>query len=139
LVFGSTCIDVRQAGNEVIVGYVRGGALHRAAAKHAVLACFQMMIPYILPDLPEKQREALALNVKAPLVCTNVLVRNWQPWINLGIHDIYAPMSFFDRVALDFPVSLGGYRHAPDPAEPIMLHLVHVPGAPAGQHSMTRM
>jgi spermidine dehydrogenase len=126
----STCIDVRQAGNEVIVDYVRAGALHRAAAKHVVLACFHMMIPHILPDLPEKQREALALNVKAPLVYTNVLVRNWWPWINLGIHDIHAPMSFFDRVALDFPVSLGGYRHARDPADPILLHLVHVPVAP---------
>jgi spermidine dehydrogenase len=126
----STCIDVRQAGNEVIVGYVRAGGLHRAAAKHVVLACFHMMIPHIVPDLPEKQREALALNVKAPLVYTNVLVRNWRPWINLAIHDIRAPMSFFNRVALDFPVSLGGYRHARDPAEPMLLHLEHVPGAP---------
>jgi spermidine dehydrogenase len=33
-------------------------------------------------------------------------------------------------VALDFPVSLGGYRHPRDPSEPILLHLVHVPGAP---------
>jgi spermidine dehydrogenase len=94
-------------------------------------AClFSHMIPHIVPDLPEKQREALALNVKAPLVYTNVLVRNWRPWINLGIHEIRAPMSFFERVALDFPVSLGGYRHARDPAEPMLLHIEHVPGAP---------
>ena len=39
-------------------------------------------------------------------------------------------MSFHSRVALDFPVSLGGYRHPRDPAEPMVLHLVHVPGAP---------
>ena len=31
---------------------------------------------------------------------------------------------------LDFPVSLGGYRHPRDPSEPMLLHLVHVPGAP---------
>ena len=31
---------------------------------------------------------------------------------------------------LDFPVSLGGYRHPRDPSEPMCLHLVHVPGAP---------
>jgi spermidine dehydrogenase len=67
--------------------------------------------------LPEKHREALALNVKAPLVYTNVLVRNWRAWINLGMHDIHAPMSFFSRIALDFPVSLEGYRHARDPAD----------------------
>jgi hypothetical protein len=39
-------------------------------------------------------------------------------------------MSFHNRVSLDFPVSLGGYRHSRDPGEPMVLHLVHVPGAP---------
>jgi spermidine dehydrogenase len=89
-----------------------------------------MMIPHLMPDLPATQREALARNVKTPLVYTNVLVRNWRPWVALKVHDISAPMSFHSRVKLDFPVSLGGYRHARDPGEPICLHLVHVPGAP---------
>jgi spermidine dehydrogenase len=89
-----------------------------------------MMIPHIVPDLPQPQREALAQNVKTPLVYTNVLVRNWHPWIRLKVHDISAPMSFHSKVALDFPVSLGGYKHVRDPAEPMVLHLVHVPGAP---------
>jgi spermidine dehydrogenase len=126
----STCVDVRQAGDKVLVGYVRAGTAHRLAAKHIVLACFHMMIPHMAPDLPESQRRALAQNVKAPLVYTNVLVRNWHPWVKLKVHDISAPMSFHSRVALDFPVSLGGYRHPRDPSEPILLHLVHVPGAP---------
>ena len=126
----STCVDVREAGDKVLVGYVRAGAAHRIAAKQVVLACFHMMIPHIVPDLPQPQRAALAQNVKAPLVYTNVLVRHWRPWIELKVHDIVAPMSFHSRVALDFPVSLGGYRHARDPAEPILLHLEHVPGAP---------
>ena len=112
------------------MGYARAGAVHRVAAKHAVLACFHMVIPHILPDLPQRQREALAQNVKTPLVYTNVLARNWQPWVRLKVHDISAPMSFHHRVALDFPVSLGGYRHSRDPNEPVLLHLVHVPGAP---------
>jgi spermidine dehydrogenase len=38
-------------------------------------------------------------------------------------------MGFFSHIALDFPVDLGGYRHPRDPAEPIVLHLVHVPGS----------
>jgi spermidine dehydrogenase len=126
----STCVDVRNAGGAVHVGYVRAGALRRVEAKHVVLACFHMVIPHIMPELPQRQREALALNVKTPLVYTNVLVRDWRPWLTLGVHDISAPMSFHSRVKLDFPVSLGGYRHARDPSEPICLHLVHVPGAP---------
>jgi spermidine dehydrogenase len=123
----STCLDVRNAGERVLVGYAMS---YRVEAKHAVLACFHMTIPYIMPDLAAPQREALARNVKTPLVYTNVLVRDWQPWVRLGVHDISAPMSFHSRVKLDFPVSLGGYQHPRDPSGPICLHLVHVPGAP---------
>jgi spermidine dehydrogenase len=126
----STCVDVRNADGEVLVGYVRDGKLYRVAARHAVLACFHMMIPHLMPELSAAQREALAQNVKTPIVYTNVLVRNWRPWVALKISDITAPMSFHSRVALDFPVSLGGYHHPRDPGEPMCLHLVHVAGAP---------
>jgi spermidine dehydrogenase len=126
----STVVDVRQGDEAVSVGYVGGGTSHRVTAKHVVLACFHMMIPYLMPQLPQAQREALALNVKTPLVYTNVVTRNWQPWLALKVADIAAPMSFFNHVALDFPVDLGGYRHPRDPAEPMVLHLEHVPGAP---------
>jgi spermidine dehydrogenase len=126
----STVVDVGQRGEAVSVGYVRDSKPHRVTAKHVVLACFHMMIPYLMPQLPQAQREALTLNVKTPLVYTNVVTRNWQPWLALKVSDIAAPMSFFNHVALDFPVDLGGYRHPRDPAEPIVLHLEHVPGAP---------
>jgi spermidine dehydrogenase len=126
----STAIDVRQRGEAVSIGYVNAGTPHRVMAKHAVLACFHMMIPYLMPELPQAQREALALNVKTPLVYTNVVVRNWRAWLALKISDIVAPMGFFSHAALDFPVDLGTYRHPRDPAEPIVLHLEHVPGAP---------
>ena len=126
----STCVHVSNAGDRVHVAYVRRGALHRIETRHAVLACFNMIIPYIMPELPPSQRAALAQNVKIPLVYTNVLVRNWQPWASLGVHDISAPMSFHSRVKLDFPVTLGGYHHPRDPAGPILLHLVHVPSHP---------
>jgi spermidine dehydrogenase len=126
----STCVDVRNADGEVSVGYVRDGKLHRVAARHAVLACFHMMIPHLMPELTAGQRDALAQNVKTPIVYTNVLVRNWRPWAELKVSEISAPMSFHSRVTLDFPVSLGGYRHPRDPGEPMVLHLVHVAGAP---------
>jgi spermidine dehydrogenase len=126
----STCVDVRNTPEGVLVGYVRAGVPHRVEAKHAVLACFHMVIPHIMPELPTAQREALARNVKTPLVYTNVLVRDWRPWVRLGVHDIAAPMSFHCRAKLDFPISLGGYHHPRDSSEPMCLHLVHVPGAP---------
>jgi spermidine dehydrogenase len=125
----STCVDVRNTPEGALISYVRAGVPHRVEAKHAVLACFHMVIPHIMPELPTAQRAALARNVKTPLVYTNVLVRDWRPWARLGVHDISAPMSFHSRAKLDFPVSLGGYHHTRDPSEPICLHLVHVPGA----------
>jgi spermidine dehydrogenase len=126
----STVIDVHHANDKVSVGYVRACVPHRVTAKHAVLACFHMMIPYIMPELPQEQREALAQNVKTPIVYTNVLTRNWQPWLALKVSDISAPMCFFSHVALDFPVNLGGYCHPREPIDPMVLHLAHVAGAP---------
>ena len=126
----STCLDVRNAGDEVLVGYVRGGTLRRVAGQHVVLACFHTAIPHIMPELPEQQRAALAKNVKAPIVYTNVIVRNWRAFANLKVSGIAAPASFHHQVSLDFPVSMGDYAHTRDPDQPICLHLVHVPGAP---------
>jgi spermidine dehydrogenase len=126
----STCVQVRNAGAGVELAYMRAGELHRVAGKHAVLACFHMVIPYIMPELPRPQREALAQNIKAPLVYSNVLVRNWRPWVKLGVHEISAPMSTHSLIKLDYPVNLGGYRHPRDPSEPMLIHMSYVPVAP---------
>src|SRR5262249_10855044 len=49
----STCVDVQEDNGKVRIGYVRDGTAHRIEAKHAVLACFHMMIPSIMPRLPQ--------------------------------------------------------------------------------------
>ena len=126
----ATAVNVRQAGDKVLVAYVRRGALRQVSARHVVLACFHMMIPHLMPQLPAPQRAALAQNVKTPIVYTNVLIRDWQAFANLKVSAIFAPMSFHHLVSLDFPVGLGGYVHPRDPSEPMVLHLAHVPGAP---------
>ena len=117
----STCIDVRNVGDEVhrrLCPRRRDCIAWRQSTRCSPASTWS--IPHIMPELPAAQREALAQNVKTPIVYTNVLVRDWRPWVRLGVHDISAPMSFHSRVKLDFPVSLGGYRHPRDPAEPIV-------------------
>jgi spermidine dehydrogenase len=86
-----------------------------------------MMVPAIMPEIADAQAAALSGNVKAPIVYVNVAVRNWHPWVRLGVHEITNPMGFFSRLKLDYPVSLGDYRCARTPDEPMVLHLVHVP------------
>jgi spermidine dehydrogenase len=134
----STCIHVHDTSNGVEIAYVTAGKVHRVAGRHAVLAGFNMMIPYIMPELPETQRQALAQNVKAPLVYTNVLIRNWRAWHELKVASIAAPMSYHSVVKLDYPVSLGSYRFPRDPSEPMILHLVHVPTAPGQGDARTQ-
>jgi spermidine dehydrogenase len=91
------------------------------------MAGYQMMVPYVMRELPKRQRDAMAQNVKAPLAYVKVAVRNWKPWVAQRVHEISNPMGFYSRLKLDYPVSLGDYRFARTPDEPMALHLVHVP------------
>ena len=59
----STAVRVRHVGNgnssrEVEVTYVRSGQARRVRGRSCVLACYNAMIPYLCPELPEAQREA---------------------------------------------------------------------------------
>ena len=128
----STVVHVRNTGDGVDLGYVRAGELHRVRAKRCVLAGYNMMIPRFMPELPDGQRHALSENVKAPLAYVKVAVRDWHPWVRLGVHEITNPMGFFSRLKLDYPVSLGTYRFPRTPDEPMLLHLVHVPAQAGG-------
>jgi spermidine dehydrogenase len=118
------------ASKEVQVRYVRGGKVHAVTGKNCVLACYNVMIPYICPDLPEKQKEALSYLVKTPLVYTHVALRNWTAFAKLNIHHIVAPGGYHTYTALDFPVSLGQYHFPSNPEEPIVLFMLRTPCKP---------
>ncbi|MNS15485.1 protoporphyrinogen oxidase [compost metagenome] len=126
----STAVSVRNVGSGVNVGYSRGGQLSQVRGKHCIMACYNMIIPYLLRDLPPEQSHALSQNVKFPLVYTKVVIRNWQSFQKLGVHEIYAVTQPYSRIKLDYPVSMGGYNHPKDPTQPIGLHMVYVPTSP---------
>ena len=89
----STVLNVRHDGDpvhakEVVVSYSRFGKMYDVRAKSCIMACWNMFIPYLIPDIPAKQKEALAYGVKGPLVYTSVAVKNWQAWHKLGINSI---------------------------------------------------
>src|SRR3984885_12155425 len=95
----STVVQVRHNGSpesakEVAVGYVRGGKLQSVQASACVLAGYNMMIPYLCPELTQKQQDALHSLVKTPLVYTHVAIRNWSAFKSLGIHQVVAPAGY---------------------------------------------
>jgi spermidine dehydrogenase len=128
----STVVHVQHTNEkkEVQVEYVRGGKLQTVAAKNCVLACYNGMIPYLCPELPEKQKEALSYLVKMPLVYTHVALRNWTSFAKLNAHHIVAPGGYHTYTALDFPVSLGQYRFPGNPEEPAVLFMLRTPCKP---------
>jgi spermidine dehydrogenase len=144
----STVVRVRNvesanAAHEVEVTYACGERVFSLRAGACVLACWNMTIPYLCPDLPEKQKEALHYLVKVPLVYTSVGLRNWTSFQKLGVSNIHAPGAYWNSVNLNWPVNIGDYRSPRSPEEPILLHMSRTPckpGLPAReQHKAGRM
>jgi len=131
----STAVRVVHAGEpagskSVSITYSRGGKLYTVTGAKCILACWNFVIPFICPTLPDKQKEALSYEAKVPIVYTNVAVRNWQAFIKLGAHSIYAPGSYHSYVGLDQPVSIGDYRCSESPDEPVVIHMMRTPCSP---------
>src|SRR5467141_5040220 len=111
----STVVHVQHDGpadaaKNVRVTYVRGGKMHSVQGNNCVLACYNGMIPYICPELSEKQKEALSYLVKAPLVYTHVALRNWTAFAKLNVHQIVAPGGYHTYNPLDFTVTHAQYQ-----------------------------
>jgi spermidine dehydrogenase len=116
-----------QSAESVWVSYVQNQKTYRVKASACVLACNNSIIPYLCPELPTQQKEALSNQVKQPMLFTNVLLRNWRPWKKLGIGAVNSPGSYHTWAHIDFPVSLGDYNFSTDPDEPVIVRLDRYP------------
>lgn len=125
----ATALNVQDVKNGVNLSYASGvdKKIHKVFAKKVIMANYNSMIPYTAPDMPQDQKTALAQCVKTSLIHTKVILRNWEPFIKLGVHEVYSPRSFYARTKLDYPVDIGGYKHPRDPKKPICLHMVSAP------------
>ena len=128
----STAVRVRHTGNadtnllapdlrETEVTYLRGGKAYRARGQGCVLACYNAMIPYLCPELPAKQKEALHLSSRAINMRTNVLIRDWKAFQKLGVSNVACPGSFYGGVSLGSPRSFGALTPPRTPDEPIII------------------
>jgi spermidine dehydrogenase len=125
----STVVHAANAKNSdgVVVTYVRGGKAYAVKSAACILACWNMVIPYLCPDMPDAQKTALAYNVKVPLVYTNVQLKNWKAFEKLKVHSVHCPGAFFSGVEMDFPVSMGGYKFTQTSDQSCLLHMQYVP------------
>ena len=133
---GSTVVRVQHDGGDaerarsVRVAYLRGGRMRAVRAANVVLACNNALIPALMPELPAKQKEALAYPVKVPMMYTNVLIRRWTPFAKLGVSNVNSPCMLHTGTSLDPGSTVGGYRGVTTPEEPIVVHMTSNPNKP---------
>jgi spermidine dehydrogenase len=112
------------------VVYASGDKLYRVRGGNVILACFNNIIRFIVPDLPEAQKQALSYASKVPMQYTNVFLRNWKAFKTLGIQRVSLPTGYNPGFNLDSPVSMGDYAFAQSPDDPIVVHLSRNPNKP---------
>ena len=143
----STAVRVRHVGDGaqkvVEITYSRNGKLKMVRARHCVLACWNAVIPYICPELPQPQKDALLSATKVPLLYTNVVIRNWSAFQKLGFAQIEAPGSYHTSMGLDMPLNLGSYHSARTADEPVVVTMSKTPCSPGlsarDQHKAGRL
>ena len=131
----STAVRARNLGDPasptgVEITYSRGGQLNSVRARSCVLACYIVMVPYLCPELPEKQKAAIKYLVKTPLVYSNVALKNWTSLKALGISSVYSPGSYHSSLFLNPVVDIGDYRSPRSPSEPVLIQMIRTPCQP---------
>jgi spermidine dehydrogenase len=131
----STAVGVRHVGDpasakEVEVTYGRENKAYTVRGKGVVLACWNMVIPYLCEELSAKQKTALRYGVKVPLVYTVIAIKNWTSFHKLGIRGVSCPGMYHSSVNLDQPVNIGDYKCSHSPDEPILVRMLRTPCQP---------
>ena len=122
----------RRTPKGVEIAYARLGKVFRVRAANCILASWNMMIPYLCPDMPAKQKKSLHYLVKIP----SGVHQLWRCAISRRSEEARRCRRSMPRVAitprctLNRVVDIGGYRSVRSPADPVLLRMVRVPCAP---------
>lgn len=129
----SLVVRARTNGSEIDIAYTPSwgsGFVYKVRAKHCVLACWNMIIPWLVPELPDKQKAALRGLVKTPLVYTSVALRNWRPFRELGVKRVILPGGFYSSFNLNPSVNIDGYRSVGSPDDPVLIRMMRACARP---------
>lgn len=131
----STVVNVKHGGGpsnsgDVYVNYINDNKSYQIKGKGVVMACYNMIIPHIVPDLPKEQAAALSQTMRLPLHYTTVGLKNWRALKEMEIGVAMSPGNMHQVVLMDFPVSMGGYKYTKSPDDPCTILMV---GCPFGE------
>jgi spermidine dehydrogenase len=107
--------------SETEITYIRDNRLQTVRGKNVVLACMNNIIPYLLPELPQEQKDALFDAVRSPNLVTNVMFRNWRAFEQAGVSSFTFPKMFYARMSLSEQRYFGNYVPSESPDEPIIV------------------
>jgi spermidine dehydrogenase len=125
-----------ETAKTVRIAYMNDDKVRAVRANNCILACYNRIIPSLMPEIPEAQKTALHYPVKVPLIYTNVLIRKWTAFQKLGVARISAPGMYHTGVTLDPGSTFGGYSGVTTPEEPILVHMTRNPNKPG--HGLNR-
>jgi spermidine dehydrogenase len=131
----STVVNVKHgddpnSSSDVFVNYIKNKKSFQVKGKGVVMACYNVMIPHIVPDLPKEQAAALRRNMRIPLFYSTVGLKNWRAMKEMEIGVAMSPGNMHQVVLMDFPVSMGGHNCTTTPDDPCIILMV---GCPFGE------
>ncbi|HEX4816720.1 MAG TPA: FAD-dependent oxidoreductase [Nonomuraea sp.] len=84
----SPVVSVRDGAGAASVAYFDGHEVRSVEAGAVILACWGAVIPYLVPDLPADQRDALRAAVRMPLLHATVRMRGSDAWRRAGLRRV---------------------------------------------------
>jgi spermidine dehydrogenase len=79
------------------------------------------VIPHLIPELPTEQKAAMHQAVRAVNQMTNVLFRNWEPFVQAKLSSVTFPNTFFGRMGIAGQRYLGELTPPRSPSEPMVV------------------
>ena len=114
----------------VLIAYKNDGKLQAVRGKFCIMACWNMVTPLLIPELPEAQKKGLTYGVKVPMLYTNVVIKRWVAFQKLGVSRVSCPDMYYPSLGIDTGNNVGGYQAIGAPDEPVNVHLTRSPNKP---------
>lgn len=133
----SPVVSVRDGATAATVAYFDGHQVLSVEAGAVILACWSAVVPYLVPDLPPGQRQALRAAVRVPLLHATVRVRG-DAWRRAGVRRVRWTGAYWCLTELEVPDRPGRPAAVHLLATPCRSELGPVEGSVAGRRELIR-